>query len=107
VVRNAIKPNFHSLNRVGSRIARPERPEREISPTALFSLPLVREAAPVAEIVRSKYCSVVLSDPVLESCESCTLRPRVVFVYTLFRGISTPLSSIGLFLERTIGFFAF
>ena len=52
MVQNAIKPNFHSLNRVGSRTARLERPEREISPTTLYSLPLVRGAAPVAEIVR-------------------------------------------------------
>ena len=52
MVQNMIKSNFYSLNRVGSRIARLERPEREISPTALFSLPLVREAAPIAEIIR-------------------------------------------------------
>jgi hypothetical protein len=81
---HAIRMLFHYLNRVGSRIARPHRPNCEIASSDSLPSPLSLEVVSRVHIIRGARYTVLVPNIVLEAHELLTWRTREALVRTLF-----------------------
>ena len=106
IVSHAINTKISYLNRVGSRIARPDRSEYEIGSSDCTSIPTASELLSISDIVRVSCCTILVFSSILEARELATLRVREALKRTLFRGSSTWSSLSGRFFDRTVAAFA-
>ena len=74
------------LNRVGSRTARPARPNREIGHSACTPSLELSEELSGFDVVRVICCAILVLTSMLEAGELLALRIREVFTRTLFGG---------------------
>ena len=75
---------FDYLNRVGSRIARPDRLNYEIASSDSLPLPISLGVVSILEIVRGARYTIIVPTITLEARELLTWRAREALVRTLF-----------------------